>query len=154
MRYRRGLYTLHRRSTPHPGLQVFDLPTALTSCARRSRSNTPLQALTTLNEPLFFDCARSLALQILTHGGTSDAEQIQYAFRRTLGRAPTETESVELTSLFHRELDRFSQDQTSAKKMVDGAPNALRPSIAPARYAAYTVVSRVLLNLDETMTKE
>src|SRR5207248_10762746 len=75
-RYRRALYTFRFRSVPYPMLQNFDAPIGEVACARRARSNTPLQALTTLNEPLFVECARALALHVLTEAGSGDAQQI------------------------------------------------------------------------------
>ncbi len=78
-RYRRAIYTFRFRSVPYPMLQTFDAPTGEVACARRSRSNTPLQALTTLNEPLFVECARALAIRILTDGGATDVQRLTYA---------------------------------------------------------------------------
>src|SRR5205814_5963747 len=88
-RYRRGLYTFRRRSTPYPALQNFDVPNADFSCVKRSRSNTPLQALTTLNETVFLECARAMAVRILTDGGKSDTDRIAFAFRLCVSRPPT-----------------------------------------------------------------
>src|SRR5262249_57949179 len=87
-RYRRALYTFRRRSTPYPALQIFDAPNGDFSCVRRNRSNTPLQALTTLNEPIFMDCARALAARTLREGGKSDKERLTYAFRLCVSRTP------------------------------------------------------------------
>jgi hypothetical protein len=87
-RYRRAIYTFRYRSVPYPALQVFDAPNGDASCPRRARSNTPLQALTTLNETLFVEAARALALRILKEGGTTDAQRLSYAFRRVLARRP------------------------------------------------------------------
>ena len=85
-RYRRALYTFRYRSVPYPMLQTFDAPNGDFSCVRRTRSNTPLQALTTLNEPIFLECARALALPTLKEGGDTDADRLTYAFRRCLAR--------------------------------------------------------------------
>ena len=87
-RYRRALYTFRFRSVPYPMLQTFDAPIGEIACARRSRSNTPLQALTTLNEPLFVECARALAVKLLTDGGATDSQRLAYAVRRCLSRDP------------------------------------------------------------------
>src|SRR5439155_14538090 len=86
--YRRAIYTFRRRSTPYPVLQAFDAPNGESSCVRRLRSNSPLQALVTLNESMFFECARALALKTLNDGGATDGEKIAYAFRWTLSREP------------------------------------------------------------------
>src|SRR5205807_3334169 len=98
-RYRRALYTFRRRSTPYPMLQTFDAPNGDFSCVSRNRSNTPLQALTTLNEPIFIDCARALAARALREGGKSDAERLTHAFRLCLSRPPDNDEKATLTTL-------------------------------------------------------
>jgi hypothetical protein len=108
----------------------------------------------TLNEPVFFQCARALALDTLREGGTSDEERLVYAFRRCLSRTPTGAELAEIRALLERRanLGADSQEQPAA---TDGDV-AMHPpdGISRARLAAWTAVSRVLLNLDETITKE
>ena len=89
-KYRRAIYTFRRRSTPFPVLQTFDVPNGESSCVRRSRSNSPLQALVSLNEPMFVECARRWRARRWTEGGKTDDERITYAFRRVLSRPPTE----------------------------------------------------------------
>ncbi|HYZ84565.1 MAG TPA: DUF1553 domain-containing protein, partial [Bryobacteraceae bacterium] len=156
-RYRRALYTFRYRSVPYPMLQNFDAPNGDTSCVRRPRSNTPLQALTTLNEPLFLEAARALALRTLNEGGSADADRVRYAWRRVLGRAPSDAETHELLALLKKNRERFSQDGKDAWKVAANDTN-VRPALPAganaADAAAWTVVSRVLLNLDETITKE
>src|SRR5579883_1356638 len=98
-RYRRGLYTFRRRSTPYPVLQVFDAPNGDFSCVRRMRSNTPLQALASLNETIFVECAQALARRAVAEGGSSDADRVTYAFKRALSRAPTQEKKEGLFSL-------------------------------------------------------
>jgi len=156
-RYRRGLYTFRFRSVPYPALQVFDSPTGDSSCVRRARSDTPLQALTTLNEPLFVESARALALKTIQEGGTRDAQRLNYAVRRVLARNPSPAESKELLALLTREEQRFSDEKHDPWQLAanDPAhPPALPPNVTPAQAAAWTAVSRVLLNLDEAITKE
>jgi hypothetical protein len=87
-KYRRALYTFRRRSTPYPALQAFDVPNADFSCVRRLRSNSPLQALVSLNEPIFVEAAQSLAKKTLEEGGNTDKDRIIFAFRRVLDRQP------------------------------------------------------------------
>ncbi|MHB1423081.1 MAG: PSD1 and planctomycete cytochrome C domain-containing protein [Gemmataceae bacterium] len=156
-RYRRGLYTFRYRSLPYPMLQTFDAPNGDASCVRRARSNTPLQALMTLNEPVFLDCARNLALRTLADGGASDAERIVYAFRRCVARTPTDNEKAELLKLLGKQLERFTRPDAKPWELAanDPAhPPQLPKRSTPAQAAAWTVVSRVLLNLDETIAKE
>lgn len=156
-RYRRALYTFRRRSTPYPVLQVFDAPNGDFSCVRRMRSNTPLQALASLNETVFVECAQALARKTLVEGGHTDGERITYAFRRALARPPTDDERTELLSLLAKQRDRIADGWVNANEIATGKdePAADLPKGAtPTQVAAYTVVSRVILNLDETITKE
>jgi hypothetical protein len=157
-RYRRGVYTLRRRSTPYPLLSTFDVPDGNTSCVRRVRSNTPLQALVTLNETLAIEAARALARKTLAEGGSTDADRVSFAFRRCVGRVPTEAEREILLKLLGDQKQRFADGWVSPWEIVTGSKND-RPSeipkgTSPTQWAAYTVISRVLLNLDETITKE
>ncbi len=136
-RYRRAMYTFSYRSVPYPALQNFDAPNGDSSCVRRSRSNTPLQALTTLNEPLFIETARALAQTAMREGGKTDKDRLSYAFRRVLTRTPEPKETTELLALLDRQKARYA-----------GAGGHL------GEVQAWTAVSRVLLNLDEAITKE
>jgi hypothetical protein len=156
-RYRRGVYTFRYRSVPYPVLQNFDAPIGEQSCVRRTRSNTPLQALTTLNEPLFMECAQSLAQKTVRDGGQTDSERLTYAFRRCLARKPSPAESTELLGLLGKEIRRFEAQNAEALKLTLVSPKAVPDTLplpSPAQLAAWTVLSRVLLNLDETITKE
>ncbi len=156
-RYRRALYTFRRRSTPYPALQNFDVPNADFSCVRRTRSNTPLQALTTLNETLFMESAQALALQTLQHGGSSDDQRITYAFRRVLSRPPTKAEKSELSTLLRRQTQRIAEGWVNPFELGTGRnepPRNLPPGSTPTQLAAYAALCRVLLNLDETITRE
>ena len=157
-RYRRALYTFRYRSVPYPMLQAFDAPNGDFACVRRTRSNTPLQALTTLNEPIFLECARALALRTLREGGCDDRDRLEYAFRRCLSRRPTEAEAATLLDLLHRQVRRFEKPGADPWALAADDPKPSRRSCRrtrpPAQLAAWTAVSRVLLNLDETITKE
>jgi hypothetical protein len=154
-RYRRALYTFRRRSTPYPVFTNFDVPNGDAACVKRARSNTPLQALTMLNETVFVDCARALALRAIQEGGKTDAERIAFAFRCCTSRSPTEDELVVLLKLLADQTERISQGEVSAKELATGAKDGkLPPNIKPTDAAAMTIVARVLLNLDETITKE
>jgi mono/diheme cytochrome c family protein len=133
-RYRRGMYTHLWRSAPHPALTVFDAPDSTTACTRRNRSNTPLQALTLLNDQAFYEFAQGLAGRVLRECPGADAERLRYAFRLCLARAPRTGEQKRLEELLR------SQRTES-------------PANAPER-AAWTTVARVLLNLDEFLTRE
>jgi hypothetical protein len=156
-RYRRALYTFRYRSVPYPVLETFDAPNGDMSCVRRARSNTPLQALATLNEPVFVESARALALRTVTEGGASDTQRLTYAFRRSLARKPAAEETSELLRLLEKEQQRFTNGKLDAWELAaeDPAhPPKLPAGVTPAQLGAWTAVSRVLLNLDETITKE
>jgi hypothetical protein len=160
-RYRRGLYTFKFRSVPYPMLQNFDSPNGEFACARRVRSNTPLQALTTLNEPVFVECARSLALNLLNDGGATDAERLATAVKRCLARVPHDAELKVLQGFLDQQRQRFNRsgvdpwplladDDKGKQKLAAKLTN----KATPADLAAWTAVARVVLNLDETITKE
>jgi hypothetical protein len=138
-------------------LETFDAPNGDSTCVRRARSNTPLQALTTLNEPLYLEMARALALKTLVEGGASEEQRIAYAFRRCVSRNPTEHETTELHGLLEKEKQRYSNSKRNPWDVAadDPAhPPMLPQGTTPVQAAAWTIVSRVLLNLDETITKE
>ncbi|MCW5552963.1 MAG: PSD1 domain-containing protein [Verrucomicrobiae bacterium] len=156
-RYRRSLYIFKFRSVPFPMLHTFDAPNGDFSCVQRLRSNTPLQALVTLNETEFVECAQALARLTLTDGGQTDVDRIRYAFRRMLARQPAESEQRELLALLDRIKGHISDGWVNPHELATGrneSPANLPAGVTPTQLAAYTVVSRVLLNLDETITKE
>jgi mono/diheme cytochrome c family protein len=148
-RYRRGMYTYFWRATPHPLFTVFDAPDGMRTCTRRLRSNTPLQALTLLNDAAFVELARDLAGRVL-EGDASDAERLDRAFRLTLSRPPQPGEAARLRALLDSERDAYRDDAEGARAVAPPAPVAIDLS---AR-AAWTSVARVLLNLDEFITRE
>ena len=138
-------------------LQVFDAPNGDFPCVRRLRSNTPLQSLVSLNEAVFVECAQALARKALEAGGKSDGERITYAFRRALARAPTADEKSELLTLLQKQQHRLAEGWVNANEIAtgnDAVAKELPQGATPTQLAAYTVVARVLLNLDETITKE
>ena len=150
-RYRRALYTFRYRSVPYPMLTTFDAPTADVACVRRSRSNTPLQALVTLNEPLFMETAQALAARTLTQAPPTDAARITYAFRRVLSRRPDAQEMSTLNQFLQTQRTRFAQPATAQDLVAHGT---LPPGMTAQQLAPWVALSRVLLNLDETITKE
>ncbi len=160
-RYRRALYTFRFRSVPYPMLQTFDAPIGEVACARRARSNTPLQALTTLNEPLFVECARALALKVLNVPDANDASRLALAVKRCLSREPRGDELSVLQGYLEKERQRFERPDENAWKLLatddaekQAITEALPRGTTPNELAAWTAVARVILNLDETITKE
>jgi hypothetical protein len=156
-RYRRALYTFRFRSVPHPTLQAFDAPNGEMSCVRRARSNTPLQALSTLNEPLFVESAQALAKRTIKEGGNTDRDRLAYAFRLCTARRPSADETSVLIKLLAKEDQRIADGWIDARVLAGLAGDAktsLPAGATPRQLAAWTAVSRVILNLDETITKE
>ncbi|MDX2020742.1 MAG: PSD1 and planctomycete cytochrome C domain-containing protein [Deltaproteobacteria bacterium] len=152
-RFRRGLYVFRRRSTPFPSLQLFDAPNGDVVCVRRNRSNTPLQALATLNDPMFLEAARGFALQMLKRSDVSDRQRIRDGFERLMARQPDTAELDVLLAWLEQQRQQIRGDTARAEKIV-GAVDLL-PAGAPTTEAAlYTLLARLMLNLDEALTKE
>lgn len=158
-RYRRGLYTYLWRAAPHPALSAFDAPDAGTTCTRRNRSNTPLQALTLLNDAGFVEYAYGLAARIVREGGNSTANQVAQAFRLCLGRHPEKDEAARLTVFVDAQREMFAAHPADAAKLLAaGGPAgkllfSLR-GVTAEQKAALVLLSRVVLNLDEFITRE
>lgn len=153
-RYRRGLYTHLKRTAPYPALITFDGPTAETACLRRNRSNTPLQALTLLNDEVFAEAAQALGRRVMAAPAGDPAGKARLAFRLCLGREPKEAELTKLVAFYDQQLARINSGALDAAKL---APVAADQKVAESNgkeLAALTALSRVLLNLDETITKE
>lgn len=157
-KYRRALYTFRYRSVPYPAFESFDAPRGDVACVRRPRSNTPLQALTTLNESLYLECARELARRIVVEGGQGDDERIRYAVRRCLSRSPSPKELATLAKFLGEQKQSFqAEDVDPWQLLTDDDSQKGKPlagGAAPADVAAWTALARVVLNLDETITKE
>jgi len=155
-RYRRAVYTYRWRATPHPALKVFDAPDAFASCTRRIRSNTPLQALTLLNDPAFFEIAQGLAERILREGGKTDEARIALGVRLCLAREPDARELSVLKSFLSRQRELYTgMDAGTLSAVVHREHGA--EAVAEAQRsekAAWVMLARVLLNLDETITRE
>lgn len=148
-RYRRGLYIHFQRSVPYPQLVNFDGPDSLTACSRRQVSNTPLQALNLLNDEVFFEAAQALAFRILQEADSTFDRRLELAFTLSLGRKPTPSEA--------KSLERYLQDQTKILQQNSITADSLTPSapegVGRIEAAAWTLLSRVLLNLDEFITR-
>jgi hypothetical protein len=157
-KYRRALYTFRYRSVPYPAFESFDAPRGDVACVRRPRSNTPLQALTTLNESLYLECARELARRIVAEGGESDGDRLGYAVRRCLSRDPSSAEIATLGRFLEDQRTRFAAEGADPWQLLttdDSGRNQPLPANASAPdLAAWTALARVVLNLDETITKE
>lgn len=153
-RYRRGMYTFWKRALPFPSLLAFDQPTAEGSCPRRVRSNTPLQALTTLNERTFVEAAQALGLRVYREGGPDERSRATYAFRLCTGRTPSERELNSILAFYTEQQRHFDGSTVEAIKVGSISRTNLPPDVNLHKVAAWAMVSRALLNLDETITKE
>ncbi len=148
-KYRRGLYTFWKRTAPYPSFMSFDAPSREFCVVRRPRTNTPLQALTTLNDPVYVEAAQSLARRMIKEGSGDPAGRATRGFRLVLARQPQPVEIERLTMLHQSELEHFRKDVKAAEALIGGA----QKDFDTAELAAWTVVANVLLNLDEAMAK-
>jgi hypothetical protein len=152
-RYRRAIYTEIRRNSPYPSFATFDAPNREVCTLRRGRTNTPLQALVTLNDPAFIEAAQALARRVLAEGGADRDQRIRRAYRLVLSRGPSELEQQRLGKLLEDAYQRFSADKERAVKMAVDPIGPLPTGADPVELAAWTALSNVLLNLDETLMR-
>ena len=151
--YRRSMYTYWKRSSPAPMLTIFDAPTREKCTLRRGRTNTPLQALVTLNDPQFVEAARVLAQRVILEGGDAPADQIEMAYRLTTGMRPSARTLQLLTISFAEEQARFEADHDAATKLLATGESPRDESMSISKHAAMTVIASIILNLDETLTR-
>lgn len=152
-KYRRGLYTFWRRSLPHPVMTTFDAPSREFCVIKRSRSNTPLQALALMNDPAAIEAAQALARRIVNEGGKTTVERIEYAYQLCLSRKPTKAEVRRLTEYYDTEWQNFRKDLPAALRMATSELGDPKHNESAVDLAAWTIVANVLLNLDEMVTK-
>ena len=150
--YRRGLYTFWRRTAPYAAFMAFDAPSREFCTERRPRTNTPLQALATLNDRAFVDCAAALARRMAAVAGSPEQRAV-HGFRLCLARQPTPGELDQLLSLYRDSLGKYRREPAAAAALVRPASLPVRENADPAELAAWTVVANILLNLDETVTR-
>jgi hypothetical protein len=152
-RHRRGIYTFWRRSVPYPSMATFDAPDRNVCTVKRVPTNTPLQALVTMNDPVYVEAAQSLARKAVAEGGKTDAERIDWMFRRGLARPVREAESKRLLALLAEAKAKYAADAAKAKSMATEPLGPLPAGADVAELAAWTVVGSVFLNLDEMFLK-
>ncbi len=156
-RYRRGIYTFIKRATPYPSFVSFDAPARQVTCTRRSRTNTPLAALTTLNDPAFFECAAGLGRRALLdpEAGKTDRERLAYAFRLCVARAPREAEIERLLAYLAAQRSELTAGSEAVEKLLGALDGAIVAGVTTpeqrSELAAWTMVGNVLLNLDEAL---
>ena len=150
--YRRGVYTFWQRSFLHPSLATFDAPTREECTINRVNSNTPLQALVLLNDPIYVEAARVFAQNILKRGPTLSA-QVDWAFQRAVDRQPTVAERRILSDLHAKTLAEFRQSPAEAERLIHEGETPAPADLKPADLAAMTMVARAILNMHETITR-
>jgi hypothetical protein len=151
--HRRGLYTFWRRTAPYAAFMAFDAPSREVCTERRPRTNTPLQALETLNDKVFVEASGALARRMMTETKGGEKERLTHGIRLCVARPPTEKETEILLSLYRENLEKYRKDTAAAKAMAKGGLAEVPKGLDTVELAAWTVVANVLLNLDETITK-
>jgi len=151
--FRRSLYTFWKRTVPPPSMSAFDAPGREYCQVRRSRTNTPLQALVMLHDPQFVEAARHVAERILREGGETKQQRIRYGFLLCHARPPSELEFAVLDDLVESRLAQYTDDRDAASKLLSVGDSPIDESQEVAELAAWTMASRVLLNLSEFVTK-
>jgi hypothetical protein len=149
--FRRAIYTFLRRSSPYPSMTTFDAPSREVCTIRRVRTNTPLQALNGLNDPVFFDAARALASRVIREGGKTPRERATYAFRLLTARQASETQVNEMVAWYEREQSHLQRDSDASARIQGGTTE---DGVPAPELAAWTLIANVLLNMDEAVTKE
>ena len=153
-RYRRTMYTIWKRTAGPPTMLLFDAPNRETCTVKRSRTNTPLQALALLNETTFIEAAHGLAKRMIAEGGTTPAERIAHGFRLALGRQPTTAELATLVAGFEADLSRFSAEPATAEQYLAVGLVKHLDHVPVAEQAAYSLAANVIINLDEFVMRE
>jgi Protein of unknown function (DUF1553)/Protein of unknown function (DUF1549)/Planctomycete cytochrome C len=152
--YRRGMYAFWRRTALHPMFAILDAPNREDCTAMRPRTNTPLQALVTLNDPTFVEAARVLAQRVLTQGPKDLDGRLVFAFRAATCRLPNDPELQVLRRRYRSQFDRFQADGDAASKLISAGQYPRDAALAESELAAWTAIANMLLNLDEVLTRE
>jgi hypothetical protein len=151
--YRKSMYTYWKRSAPAPSMTIFDAPTREKCTVQRPRTNTPLQALVTMNDPQFVEAARNLAEKMIKEGGKTPKERVLFGYRLVTARAPKPIVSRILESAFNEEFDNYNKNNEAAAKLIATGESKRDESIDKAEHAAWTIVASMLLNLDEVISR-
>ncbi len=152
--YRRGMYTVWKRTVPPPSLTTFDAPDREKCLARRSVTNTPLQALVLLNDPTYVEASRALAQRMMKEGGKTPDARVNFAFRLATARTPSPQEKAVLVQTYDEQLADFHRQQDDAAKLLSVGESKYDSRLDKTQLAAWTTVASMILNLDETITKE
>ncbi|MCA9217431.1 MAG: DUF1553 domain-containing protein, partial [Planctomycetales bacterium] len=152
--FRRSLYTFWKRTAPPPALVTMDAPSRENCTVRRSRTNTPLAALALMNDEQFVEASRRMAQRIMTEGGAGAGQRAAYAFRLATSRLPSQSEMQVLLDVYQTAKSRFQKDPDAAQKLVSVGESARDETLDVCDLAAWSIVANMILNLDETITKE
>ena len=152
--YRRSVYTFWRRTCAPPNMLLFDAPTREKCIAQRSRTNTPLQALVTLNDVQYVEAARHLAERMIAHAGSRVQDSISWGFRLATSRAIKERELVVLLGVYQDCEANYREDVEAAGKLLSTGASPRDEALDVAEHAALTIVASIILNLDETLSRE
>ena len=152
--YRRSMYTFWKRAVPPPSMMTFDSAGREACTVRENRTNTPLQALTLMNDVTYLEAARVMAQRMMTEGGATPESRIGFGFRLATARPPSPRKSAVLVDSFHHYLDTYQTNPAEARKLVSAGESPLDQKLNLSELAAYTTVASLILNLDETVTKE
>ena len=151
--YRRSLYTFLKRTAPPPFMSSFDAPNREQSCARRGRSNTPIQALQLMNDIQHIEAARAFAQRMITEGGLTTPDRIEWGWLTVTSRTPQTDELQVVIENYHRHLQRYTANNKAAEELINYGESQPNSEINPAELAAYTLVANMILNLDESVSK-
>jgi hypothetical protein len=151
--YRRSMYIYWKRSAPAPAMTIFDAPTREKCMVERPRTNTPLQALVTLNDPQFIEAARHLARRMMKEGGKTTKERVRHGYRLTTARKPKPLVAEILASAFREEFENFKKNPEAAGRLLAVGDSKRDESLDAPEHAAWTIVASMLLNLDEVITR-
>ena len=151
--FRRSMYTYWKRSAPAPSMTIFDAPTREKCMVERPRTNTPLQALVTMNDPQFLEASRHIANRIMKDGGKTIRDRVEYAYRLVTSRKPKPIVTQILIGAFKEELENYKKDTEAAGKILSVGTTKHDESLNASEHAAWTIVASIILNLDEVITR-
>ena len=151
--FRRSMYTFWKRTVPPPSMSTFDAPDRETCQVRRARTNTPLQALVLMNDVQYVEAARRFAERVITEGGSNVNERVRFAFRSVLARSPRETEEQTLAAAVNEYLLEFRDKPEAASQLLSAGESSRDESLNVPELAAWTMITHLILNLSETVTK-
>ena len=147
------MYTFWKRTSHPPSMAIFDAPNRETCTVRRERTNTPLQALVLMNDVQFFESARKFGERVMKEGGNGNEERIRFIYRTALGRLPSESEKSSILNLYNEHLKDFSNSKDTVSEILSSGESPVDESLNASELASWTMITHLILNLSETVTK-